>query len=250
VAVTSATAQGTAPRIVVNGTAADTDGTVAEVVVRLDGPVPQAPRTAQGTNNWSVEFGNLSVDHFYLPVATATDNDGLRTTIIGQPVAVGNPPERRPPVATVDQVKVEQDCVTVTGQASDPDGRVVDVSVRLGSRSPRPAVLTQNRYAFQECRLPDGTYTTEVQARDDLQEVASVRGSDAVVQATPSVEATWLDHMSAGRLRLYQAPCPNVGFGTCDAAFPAILQEHGTGPFKLFHRATSSDWYLNPANIP
>jgi hypothetical protein len=98
--------------------------------------------------------------------------------------------------------------------------------------------------------MPDGTYTTEVQARDDLQDVTTARGSDAVVQAKPSVEATWLDHMSAGRLRLYQAPCPSVGFGACDAAFPAILQEHGTGPFKLFHRATSNDWYLNPANIP
>jgi hypothetical protein len=183
-------------------------------------------------------------------VVTAIDNEGLHTTINGQPVAVGTPLERKPPAVTIDEVRVEQDCVTVNGQASDPDGRVVAVSVKLGTRGPRPAALTQNRYAFQECRLPDGTYTTEVQARDDLQDVTIVRGSDAVVQAKPSNEATWLDHMSAGRLRLYQAPCANVGFGVCDAAFPAILQEHGNEPVKLFHRATSNDWYLNPANIP
>src|SRR3954468_3565905 len=80
---------------------------------------------------------------------------------------------------------------------------------------------------------------------------SSVRGSpDAVVQAKPSAEANWQAHMSAGRLRLYQAPCPSVGFGACDAAFPAILQEHGSDPFKLFHRTSSNDWYLNPANIP
>jgi hypothetical protein len=157
----------------------------------------------------------------------------------------------QPPTATVDQVKVEQDCIIVNGQASDPDGRVIDVSVKLGSRSLRPAVLTQNRYEFQECRLPDGSYATEVQVKDDQQAITSVRGSpDAVVQAKPSAEANWQAHMSAGRLRLYQAPCPSVGFGACDAAFPAILQEHGSDPFKLFHRTNSNDWYLNPANIP
>jgi poly(hydroxyalkanoate) depolymerase family esterase len=249
VAITSATSQGT--KVTISGTASDPDGTVTEIAVRLDGPIPQASRTAQGTNTWSIEFGNLTTDRFYVPVITATDNDGLHMTIAGQPVPVGRPPVNQPPTATVDQVKVEQDCIIVNGQASDLDGRVIDVSVKLGSRSPQPAVLTQNRYEFQECRLPDGSYATEVQVKDDQQAITSVRGSpDAVVQAKPSAEANWQAHMSAGRLRLYQAPCPSVGFGACDAAFPAILQEHGSDPFKLFHRTSSNDWYLNPANIP
>jgi poly(hydroxyalkanoate) depolymerase family esterase len=249
-AITSAAPQGGTNKVVVSGTAGDPDGTVAEVAVRLDGPVPQAPKVAQGTNDWSIEFGNLTADRFYVPVVTATDNDGLRTTIVGQRVPVGHPSAPLPPVASVDQVKVEQDCVTVSGQASDPDGRVVDVSVKLGGRSPRPAVLTQNRYGFLECRLPDGSYATEVRVKDDLEAVSAVRGPDATVRAKPSIEAIWLDHMSASRLRLYQAPCSSVGFGACDAAFPTILQEHGSVPFKLFHRAGSDDWYVNPANIP
>ncbi|HYI72443.1 MAG TPA: hypothetical protein VEX87_21980 [Skermanella sp.] len=62
--------------------------------------------------------------------------------------------------------------------------------------------------------------------------------------------ATWLEHQSAGRLRVYLAPCPSVGFGTCDAAFPQIFQANGFNPFPLFSRAGGTDWFLDPANIP
>jgi hypothetical protein len=101
-----------------------------------------------------------------------------------------------------------------------------------------------------ECQLPDGTYTTEVRATDDLEAQATVNGPPIVIQAMVPAKDTWQGHMMAGRLRIYQAPCPSIGFGACDAAFPAILQEHGFSPFDLFRRATSNDWFVNPGNIP
>jgi poly(hydroxyalkanoate) depolymerase family esterase len=248
VTITEVAAQDTA--INVSGTTGDADGTVTEVAVLLDGPAPQPSRTASGTATWSVSFDNLPNDEFYTPVVTVIDNGGLRTTVRAEPVPVGTPPRNQPPQVAVIQAKAERDCVTVDGRAIDPDGRVTEVAVKLGSRSFRPATLSQEGYSFQECQLPDGTYTTEVRATDDLEAQATVNGPPIVIQAMVPAKDTWQGHMMAGRLRIYQAPCPSVGFGACDAAFPAILQEHGFSPFDLFRRATSNDWFVNPGNIP
>ena len=62
--------------------------------------------------------------------------------------------------------------------------------------------------------------------------------------------ATWQEHQADGRIRVYQAPCRNIGFGTCDAGFPEIFQTHGFTPFPVFRRAGGNDWYLDSANIP
>ena len=248
VAITAATAQGTT--ISVNGTASDPDGTVTEVAIQLDGPAPQPSKVVSGTASWATAFANLPSDKPYVPVVTAIDNDGLRTTVIGIPVAVGTIPPNAPPQVEIGQVEVERDCILVDGRAIDPDGRVTEVAVKLGARSYRPAALSHERYEFQECELPDATYTTEVQATDDLGAQATMNGPSVVVQTTLSVNATWQGHMAAGRLRIYQAPCPSFGFGACDAAFPAILQEHGFSPFDLFRRGSSNDWFMNPGNIP
>jgi hypothetical protein len=154
-----------------------------------------------------------------------------------------------PPRIEIGQVAVERDCVIVDGRAIDADGRVTEVAVGLGTRGHRPAVLSQERYAFRECGLADGTYAMEVRATDDLNARTTVSGPRVEVRTRVSANATWLGHMQAGRLRLYQAPCPSTGFGACDAAFPTILANHGSSAFELFRRATSDDWFLNPGNI-
>jgi hypothetical protein len=60
----------------------------------------------------------------------------------------------------------------------------------------------------------------------------------------------WQVHMSAGRLRVYLAPCTNVGFGTCDQGFSEIFLANQFNPFPLHRKATSNDWYARPENIP
>ncbi|HEX2724745.1 MAG TPA: hypothetical protein VHN20_02875, partial [Beijerinckiaceae bacterium] len=59
----------------------------------------------------------------------------------------------------------------------------------------------------------------------------------------------WQEHMTKGRLRIYQTPCPSVGFGACDAPFPTIFLAHQFSSFELFRRTGASDWYMDPVNI-
>ena len=55
--------------------------------------------------------------------------------------------------------------------------------------------------------------------------------------------------MGAGRIRVYQAPCSEPGFGTCDAGFQTIFSRHGFAEFVLHKHPETDDWYLDPAKI-
>jgi hypothetical protein len=73
------------------------------------------------------------------------------------------------------------------------------------------------------------------------------------VRAVPELEgavATWQGHMGARRLRLYGAPCRAVGFGFCDASFPAVFTRFGGGPFPAYRAPGGDDWYVDPGNVP
>ena len=76
VAIASAVAKGTTVRV--EGSAADADGSVVQVRVRLDGASPQPKSWPQGTTKWSATFNGVANNTLYTPVATAVDNDGLR----------------------------------------------------------------------------------------------------------------------------------------------------------------------------
>ena len=236
----------------VSGKASDTDGTVVAVTVRLDGRERQPTTRAGGTTeNWTKVFESLPDNTRYIPVVTATDNDGFLTTVTGNPIDLGDVPENIPPTVLITRAQAEQDCIFVDGQADDLDGRVTEVAVKLGARDFHSATLNHERYEFRECGLPDGTYTAQVRARDDLGDTATADWEEElVVAAMQSTSGNWQEHMTAGRLRLYQAPCPSIGFGACDAAFPAIFLEHQSSPFDLFRRTASNDWYLDPTHIP
>jgi poly(hydroxyalkanoate) depolymerase family esterase len=257
VTVASAVAQGTTVRV--DGSATDPDGSVVQVRVRLDGAAPQPEIDAQltmqqGTAQWSATFIGVPDNTLYTPAATAVDKDGLKTTVAGPAVQVGTPPANTPPDVTVTRAGADQDCVTVEGAATDtgenPGGTVREVAVELGGRLFQAAALGQGSYRYQECQLPAGNYAVRVRATDDLGAVAFAAGPSVQVESVRSVTATWLDHQVAGRLRVYLAPCPNIGFGSCDAGFPQIFQTHGSNPFPLFSRAGGADWFLDPANIP
>lgn len=248
IAIAGASAAGTA--VHVSGTAQDEDGTVAQVSVRLDGLRPQAARVAAGTTSWSVTFDPVPDDTLYIPVATATDDGGASSSVTGTPVAVGSPPPNQPPSLTLGRVEVDNDCVTVAGTAADADGTVVQVEVALGTRGFRPAQFAAGEYSYRECDLPAGAYTTEARATDDGGAVTVVTGPGATVSPVEAVVANWQAHMQAGRLRVYLAPCPSVGFGACDMPFHSIYLTHGEAAFPLYKDAGSEDWYYNRGNVP
>jgi poly(hydroxyalkanoate) depolymerase family esterase len=246
VTIAQAAAQGAT--LTVSGTASDPDGTVASVSVHLDGRSPRPPVAAQGTSAWSASFAGLDNNTSFTPVVTAIDNEGLISATRGAPVLIGTVVNAAPEVA-ISVARSDEDCAIVNGVATDRDGRVTDVAVKLGSREFRPARLSQDRYRFRECRLPNGTYSVQVRARDDLGATGDARAEALEINAVLSETANWQEHMRQGRLRIYHSPCPSVGFGACDAPFPAIFLEHQSSPFELFRRTGAADWYTDPAHI-
>jgi poly(hydroxyalkanoate) depolymerase family esterase len=244
-------AQVTGNSIVLNGTASAAAGSVASVTVRLDGRLPQPSKTASGTSDWTVTFDNLPTDAIYVPVASAKDNDGATTDVAGDPITLGSPPPNVPPRVTINSASVSGDCITIAGSASDPEGQLASVEVELGTRPRKPAALSQDRFKYQECALPGGTYSTRAQATDRAGATSPVSsGPDVTVSNLQAVTADWQAHMGAGRLRFYLAPCPSVGFGSCDQGFSEIFLANQFNPFPLHRKATSNDWYLRPEIIP
>ena len=145
---------------------------------------------------------------------------------------------------------VSGDCVTIAGTASDPEGQLASIEVELGTRGRKPAALSQNSFKYQECGLPGGTYSTRAQAIDSAGATSPViSGPDVTVSNLQVATANWQVHMSAGRLRVYMAPCTNVGFGTCDQGFSEIFLANQFNPFPLHRKATSNDWYARPENV-
>ncbi len=248
IAITSGLSSGTS--VVVAGTASAASGYIADVTVRLEGMFPQPAMTAVGTNSWSATFDDVPDNAAYVPVATARTDAGLTTSVTGGPIAVGSPPENQPPQVTIEDVSVAADCITVAGAASDPEALLAKVEVELGTRSLQPATLEDGTYRYQECDLPGGIYSTAAEATDTLGAKSRVTGPDASVDDLQSVTSDWQAHMAAGRIRIYAAPCPSVGFGTCDAQFSEIFLAHQFNSFSLHKKAQSDNWYLDVENMP
>jgi poly(hydroxyalkanoate) depolymerase family esterase len=249
VSIASASASGNS--VTVAGTASAPAGTsIAEVTVRLEGSSPQAPKEATGTTDWTTTFGSLPDNRRYTPVATAKDSDGQTASVTGMPVVVGTVAQNAPPTATINTVSVAGDCVTVAGITSDTDGTIAGVTVELGTRGFKPAILSASGFRYQECGLPSGTHATRAEAIDDDGARSAVAtGPNATVSSLETVSADWQAHMNAGRLRVYNAPCRGLGFGACDSGFAELFLAHMFTPFALHRRPPSTDWYADPQNI-
>jgi poly(hydroxyalkanoate) depolymerase family esterase len=250
VSIDSVAASGTS--VTLSGSASATAGSIVEVAARLDGQFPQPRKVASGIAAWTVAFDNLPNNTTYLPVVTAKETDGVTTEVTGNSFVVGSVPPNVPPVVTIATAISDGDCVTVTGTASDPDGQVAKVEVALAQRGFMPAPLSQAAYRYRECGLPGGTYATQARATDTLGATSAIAAGPSVSVADDMqvVTANWQAHMSAGRLRVYAAPCRSVGFGACDIGFSEIFLAHQFAPFPLHRKATSVDWYVHRENIP
>ena len=89
----------------------------ASVMVRVEGRFPQSAKKASGTSNWVVTFDNVPPNAFYVPVLTATDNDGANTSTRGNPVPVGSPPPPIPPSVAINSASVCGDYLACTGRS-------------------------------------------------------------------------------------------------------------------------------------
>jgi hypothetical protein len=247
VAISSESASGTS--ITLSGSASDADGSIAEVAVALEGKHPQSSKPASGTNSWSVVFANVPDNAFYTAVATAKDNKGATASIKGNPLKIGNPPPNKPPSVSIETVTVTGICVSVSGKASDIDGTVKKVEVELGSSGFKTGALDGNAYSYEECALKAGTYTTHAKAIDNLDASTTTKGGDAKVEALKTEVSDWQAHMSAGRLKVYRAPCSSIGFGSCDTGFHTIFLTHSFNSFALYKDPASDNWYLDPGSI-
>ncbi|MGH8651616.1 MAG: hypothetical protein ACREYE_05285 [Gammaproteobacteria bacterium] len=184
----------------------------------------------------------------YIPAVSAKDDEGATATVVGDPITVGTVPPQ-PPSVTIDDVTVNATCIAVAGKSSDPDGSIAGVEVELGSRGFKPTSLSGDRYSVEECGLTAGTYTTQARATDNSGKTTTVAGRTVEIKALDMATGNWQEHMQAGRLRVYSAPCPTIGFGACDAGFNTTFLAHEFNTFALFKDPASNDWYVDPSRI-
>ena len=60
--------------------------------------------------------------------------------------------------------------------------------------------------------------------------------------------ATFPDHIIAGRIALQQPPCM-AGFGVCDADFNSLFFRFGMNPFELHAANAAGPWFMDPARL-
>lgn len=156
----------------VEGTASDADGNVSHVEVRVD---DGAWTNATGTENWTYEWdttqhedGNHSVDarsydgqnYSAIDTVNVTVENGDGGGSDGDPptVAIDQPPEG----ATVDGT------IDVAGTASDPDGNVTNVRVRVDDAPWDQADGTSDwSSTWDTTTAEDGQHVITVEATDD-----------------------------------------------------------------------------------
>ncbi len=232
--------------ITVTGTATDPDGEVSAVTVALEGVYPQPPAAATLTaGSYHQSTCDLPQNAWYTPRVRATDDVGASAELLGEPLAVGQPPANQPPVLSLEAPVVAGDCVSLAGAATD-DSAVTAVEARIGDGPWNPATLAGEDWSYQVCGLTAGSYATAARASDGDGAVTTVTGATAVVSVRyqDKVDAHITGHLLAQRLGLY----PN-GFGAADRSYLELYYTHGvSGVFPLY--LAQGRWYADPANIP
>lgn len=231
--------------ITVTGSAADSDGTVDTVTVTLEGANAPPAAATLTADSYHYTACNLPRDAWYTPRVRAVDDAGAATEVLGEPLAVGQPPVNPPPTLTLAEPSVEGDCVTLAGTATD-DSAVTAVEARIGDGAWSEAALAGEGWSYRACGLAAGSYATAARATDDGGAVTTETGASAVVSVRHEgiARADLTGHLLAQRLRLYAN-----GFGAADRSYLELYYQHGVrGVFPLY--LAQGRWYADPANIP
>ena len=154
--------------IIVSGSALDTDGTIASVVISINGSNSSVAidGTAQVTIN--EQFTDLE-NGSYTVVVTATDNDGDSTSSEPKSVTIDVQEENIAPEISAFTAEASNNgaCLSATGTASDTDGSVVSVSITISGQGTYPAQLTGTQFSYQNCALTSGDYEVSATATDN-----------------------------------------------------------------------------------
>ncbi len=111
-----------------------------------------------------------------------------------------------PVVATI-KATANEECVTFSGTATDADGSVVGVDLRIKGIGTKAATVSGSSFSYDLCDLEAGTYSATAIATDNggLQSeksavaTATIEGSDDGGEAE-SFTGTFYEHWSAGRI--------------------------------------------------
>lgn len=175
--------------VLVEGTASDPDGDVASVEVRVDDASWQ---TAEGTSEWSHEWDASTAspgDHRV--EARAQDDEGATshaTVNVTIPEEEEEPSQTEPNVSIVapgagDEVN---GTVGIRGTASDPDGSIERVEVRVGDGGWQPVQGTEEwSFEWDAGDAEPGMYLIEARAFDDNGNVANAQQQIQLTEAEP-----------------------------------------------------------------
>ncbi len=149
----------------ITGTASDTNDSVQQVEIRIDGG---AWNTASGTSSWSYTWDSTTVsDGQHTITARATNSTGS-TAWENHTVTVDNTNE--PPTVSIsspNEGETVSGSVQVTGTASDPDGSVQVVEVRIDGGAWNATDGTSSwSYTWDTTTLADGQHTIEARSSD------------------------------------------------------------------------------------
>lgn len=152
----------------VSGTASDPEGNLSSVEVRIDGGSWQ---TASGTSSWSYSWNSSDVQDGDHKIEARAHDDNTSSAIDVVNVTVDNEAEtNEPPTVTIDtpsEGATVSGTVEVSGTASDPDGSVSTVEVRVDGSSWQTASGTDSwTWSWDTTSESDGGHTLEARASD------------------------------------------------------------------------------------
>ncbi|MFT6897615.1 MAG: poly(3-hydroxybutyrate) depolymerase [Paraglaciecola sp.] len=185
-------------KITVNGTAEDTDGSVAVVTASFtDLAAYQTLQSSTVDSNGDFVISSSTLgDDLYLVTVLATDNEGKDSTAFEGSIRIGPPPANVAPQLSQINVIVSAQCATVSGQVVDANQDLLSVTLSFDPQT-QVAQVSNNNYSATQCGLAGGEHTATVTAVDQA-------GLSSIDTITFSVDAgktaTLAQHINAGRL--------------------------------------------------
>ncbi|MCB9538571.1 MAG: PHB depolymerase family esterase [Myxococcales bacterium] len=216
---------------------------LAGVTVTLNDARPTAAAlAADGT--FTARFDGLDFGTPYVARALARDVDGGESpALAAAAVTLIAPGANAPPVVMLDAVEAEGDCLVAQGTVRD-DGAVAEVTLAVAERE-AAAQIAGEGFTGRVCGLAPGCHTLVARAVDDL-------GARAETRADPVglAEGGWVE-VAEGNItdHVPRFATYDHGYGTADATYVDLLNQHGVNGVFPLYRDAEGDWYADAANI-
>lgn len=166
--------------ITLTASAADPDGTVAQVAFYANGTLLYTATASPYTYTWTATVAGV-----YDLTAVATDNSGASTTSVARRVQVVSNPPVVSLVTPVDQGTYTGPNIPIVVNATDPDGTVAKVEIYSADfSSTLLATLTASPYTYTWTGVAPGSHTIFVRATDNSGRTTGVYSTFTVLDAS------------------------------------------------------------------